>query len=113
MIDIYKKVQSIKKEERKLLIQTVKKFGKKEGDISTYVFEKEEHDYRPIISAYLYDEPCDVIVSRIIIDKDGYLIIKGEDKEAPGLELDINPDDIFAGQLNYVIENIDTDVNEQ
>ena len=101
---IYDKVQAIKEEEQDILKQTLLRYGKEEGGQKIYRFSD---DTAPIIAGYLFDNPCDIVIKKIAIDEDGNnLEIIGEDKEARGQELVINPDDIFAGHLDFITDEI-------
>ena len=94
---IYNKVQAIKKEEQDVLKQTLLNYGKEERGQRIYRFSD---DTAPIVAGYLFDDPCDIIIKQVTIDEDGSnLEIIGEDKEARGQELIVNPDDIFNNNL--------------
>lgn len=101
---IYNKVQAIKKEEQDILKQTLLNYGKKEGGQRIYRFSDEN---APIVAGYLFDDPCDIVIKKVAIDEDGSnLEIIGEDKEARGQELVVNPDDIFAGHIDFITDEI-------
>lgn len=101
---IYNKVQAIKKEEQDVLKQTLLNYGKEEEGQRVYRFSD---DTAPIVAGYLFDNPCDIIIKQVDIDEDGsHLEIIGEDKEARGQELVINPDDIFAGHIDFITDEI-------
>ena len=101
---IYNKVQAIKKEEQDVLKQTLLNHGKEEGGQRIYKFSDEN---APIVAGYLFDDPCDIIIKQVAIDEDGNnLEIIGEDKEARGQELVVNPDDIFAGHMDFITDEI-------
>lgn len=101
---IYNKVQAIKKEEQDALKQALLRYGKEEGGQRIYSFS---HDTAPIVAGYLFDNPCDIVIKKVTIDEDGSnLEIIGEDKEARGQELVINPDDIFAGHIDFITDSI-------
>ena len=101
---IYNKVQAIKKEERDVLKQTLFNYGKEEEGKMTYRFSD---DTAPIVAGYLFDNPCDIVIKQVAIDEDGSnLKIIGEDKEARGQELVVNPDDIFAGHIDFITDEI-------
>ena len=101
---IYNKVQAIKKEEQDVLKQTLLNYGKEEGDQRIYRFYD---DTAPIVAGYLFDDPCDIIIKKVTIDENGNnLKIIGEDKEARGQEFVVNPNDIFAGHIDFITDEI-------
>ena len=101
---IYNKVQAIKKEEQDVLKQTLLNYGKEGEGQRVYKFSD---DTAPIVAGYLFDNPCDIIIKQVSINEDGsnFKII-GEDKEAMGQELVVNPDDIFAGHIDFITDEI-------
>ena len=101
---IYNKVQAIKKEEQDVLKQTLLNYGKEEEGQRVYRFSD---DTAPIVAGYLFDNPCDIVIKKVTIDENGNnLKIIGEDKEARGQELVVNPDDIFAGHIDFITDEI-------
>lgn len=60
----------------------------------------------PIVAAYDYDEPCDVVILSVRVDKDGYFTIIGDEKNDRGNEHEIDVDEIFAGHLDFIISEI-------
>ena len=101
---IYNKVQAIKKEEQDILKQTLLNYGKEEEGQRIYRFSD---DTAPIVAGYLFDDPCDIVIKKVAIDEDGSnLEIIGEDKEARDQELVVNPDDIFAGHMDFITDEI-------
>ena len=101
---IYNKVQAIKKKEQDVLKQTLLNYGKEEEGQRIYRFSD---DTAPIVAGYLFDDPCDIVIKKVAIDEDGSnLEIIGEDKEARGQELVVNPDDIFAGHIDFITDEI-------
>ena len=60
----------------------------------------------PIVAAYDYDEPCDVVILSVRVDKDGYFTIIGDEKNDRGNEHEIDVDEIFAGHLDFLIPEI-------
>jgi len=58
------------------------------------------------LSAYDYDEPCDVVILAVKVDNDGYFTIIGDEKNDRGNEHEIEVDEIFAGHLDYLISEI-------
>lgn len=99
---IYDDVKYLKKRETQELIEALSNHGKKvDGGYELY-FDDEE----PIVAGYLWDEPCDIVIKTVKVDEHGYLTILGEDKQDRGVVHEIDDDDFFAGQLDYVIEKI-------
>ena len=73
--------------------------------------EKEGYEYKfgpecPIIAAYIGDEPADVVILSVRMDKEGHLTIIGEEKLDRTISFELDPDKIFAGQLRYVTGGI-------
>ena len=60
----------------------------------------------PIVAAYDYDEPCDVVILSVRVNKDGKLTIIGDEKNDRGNEHEIDADDIFAGQIDFITSEI-------
>lgn len=101
---IYDKVQAVKKEEQDLLKQTLLRYGKEERGQKIYRFSD---DTAPIVASYLFDDPCDIIIKQVAVDEDGNnLEIIGEDKKVGGQKHVIDPDDIFAGHIDFIIDSI-------
>ena len=101
---IYDKVQYIKTEELILLKQALLRYGKEEGNQRIYRFSD---DTAPIVAGYLFDDPCDIVIKKVAVDEDGSnLEIIGEDKEVRGQELVVNPEDIFAGHIDFIADSI-------
>lgn len=48
-------------------------------------------------------EPLDVIINKVSLDEDGFLVIDAVDKEY-GEDIDIDVDDIFVEGLGYIID---------
>ena len=70
-------------------VQEVK--GEKVDDGYEWHFEGE----CPIVAAYDYDEPCDVVILSARVDKDGYFTIIGDEKNDRGNEHEIDVDEDF------------------
>ena len=98
----YHEVKYIKKREADELINAMRNHGEKVDDGYELHFEDDE----PIIAGYLFDEPCDIIIKAVKVDNDGYLTILGEDKQDRSEVHEIDEDEFFAGQLDYVIEKV-------
>ena len=60
----------------------------------------------PIVAAYDYDEPCDVVILSVKVDNEGYFTIIGDEKNDRGNEHEIDVDEIFAGHLDFLIPEI-------
>ena len=96
----YDEVEYIKKREADELIKALHRHGKKVDDGYELHFE----DNTVVIAGYLFDEPCDIIIKAVKVDKDGFLTILGEDKLDSSAVHEFDDDEFFAGQLDYVIE---------
>lgn len=99
---IYDSVQEVKHREQEELAETLRLHGDKVDDGYEWHFEGECH----IVAAYDYDEPCDVVILSVRVDKDGYFTIIGDKKNDRGNEHEIEVDEIFAGHLDYIISEI-------
>lgn len=71
-------------------------------------FEVHLEGVHPIVAGYLFDEPCDIVIDAARMDADGNLSLIGEDKQDKGEQFNIEPSDIFGGQLDYLTSNITT-----
>ena len=92
----------IKVRERSNLRNSVITYGRRVKKGWEYHFD----DECPIIASYHHNEPCDVVILSVRVNKDGALIIRGDEKLDRGNEFELDPDNIFAGQLEYVTSNI-------
>jgi hypothetical protein len=101
-LSIYDSVKAIKRREQQELADALRKHGSKVDNGYEFHFE----DECPIIGAYDYEEPCDVVILSARIDKDGYLKLIGDEKNDRGNPHSIDPDDVFAGQLEYVTSSL-------
>jgi len=99
---IYDSVQEVKHREQEELAETLRLRGEKVDDGYEWHFEGE----CPIVAAYDYDEPCDVVILAVKVDNDGYFTIIGDEKNDRGNEHEIDIDEIFAGHLDYLISEI-------
>lgn len=98
------KVAALKEEEQHLLKQALLTYGKEEGGQRIYKFSDEN---APIVAGYLFDNPCDIVIKKVAVDEDGNnLEIIGVDKEVRNQNLVINPDDIFAGHIDFITDSI-------
>ena len=99
---IYDSVQEVKNREQKELAEALRLHGKKVEDGFEWHFE----DNFPIVAAYDYDEPCDVVILAVRIDKDGNITILGDIKNDRGDQHEILADNIFAGQMDFITSEI-------
>lgn len=99
---IYDSVQEVKHREQEELAAKLRLRGEKVDDGNEWHFEGE----CPIVAAYNYDEPCDVVILSVRVNKDGNLTIIGDEKNDRGNEHEIEADDIFAGHLDFIIADI-------
>ena len=77
----------------------------------THVFSGDPYEWHfegecPIVAAYDYDEPCDVVILSVRANKDGGLTIIGDEKNDRGNEHEIEADDIFAGHMDFITSEI-------
>ena len=99
---IYDSVQEVKHREQEALAEALRLRGDKVDDGYEWYFEGE----CPIVAAYDYDEPCDVVILSVRVDKDGDLTIIGDEKNDRGNEHEIDADEIFAGHIDFIISEI-------
>lgn len=99
---IHEQVQELKKREQDELKAAISKYGEYVDGGYEVHFEGEQ----PIVGGYLFDEPCDIVITAVRVNEKGYLRILGEDKECRDVQHSIEPDDIFGGHLDYVTSNI-------
>jgi len=99
---IYDSVQEIKHREQEELKEALRLHGDKVDDGYEWHFEGE----CPIVAAYDYDEPCDVVILSVRVDKDGDLIIIGDEKNDRGNTHEIYEEDIVAGHIDFIISEI-------
>ena len=95
-------IDEIKQRERSELRTALMSHGKKVDNGYEYKFGPECQ----IIAAYSGDEPCDVVILSVRMDRKGHLIIIGEEKLDRTYSFELDPDNIFAGQLQYVTSEI-------
>ena len=100
---ICQEVEEIKNREINELTAAVRNCGQKSENGFVYYFN---NDTCPVVAAYDGDEPCDIVILSVSVDKDGYLTIIGDVKGNRGNQHEIYNDDIFAGHLDYVIDAI-------
>ena len=99
---IYESVQEVKKREQEELRQALRLYGEKVEDGYEWHFEGE----CPIIAAYCWDEPCDVVILAARIYKEGYITLISDEKNDRGNKHEIDVDEVFAGHLEYVTDAI-------
>ena len=99
---IYDSMQEVKHREQEALAEALRLRGDKVDDGHEWHFEGE----CPIVAAYDYDEPCDVVILSVRVDKDGDLTIIGDEKNDRGKEHEIDVDEIFAGHIDFIISEI-------
>lgn len=99
---IYDSVQEVKNREQEELATALRLHGEKVDNGYEWHFEGE----CPIVAAYDYDEPCDVVILAVRMDKDGYITFIGDEKNDRGNEHEIKADDIFAGHIDFIISEI-------
>ena len=99
---IYESVQEIKHREQEELAAALRLHGNKVDDGYEWHFEGE----CPIVAAYDYDEPCDVVILSVKIDKDGDLTIMGDEKNDRGNTHEIYADDIVAGHMDFITTEV-------
>ena len=76
--------------------------GKKIEDWYVYEFKGEY----PIVAAYSGEDPCDVVVLSVKMDKNGWFVFNVDEKLNRGNEHIIQAKDIFAGQLEFITSEI-------
>ena len=99
---IYDSVKEVKNREQEELAAALRLYGEKVDNGYEWHFEGE----CPIVAAYDYDEPCDVVILSVRVDKDGYFTIIGDEKNDRGNEHEIEIDEVFAGHLEYLTSEI-------
>ena len=99
---IYDSVQELKHREQKEFKEKLHLYGKHVEDYYEWHFEGE----CPCVAAYDYDEPCDIVVLAARLDEDGDITIIGDEKNDRDNEHEIDVDEIFAGQLDFVTSAI-------
>lgn len=104
MRTIKQMVDEVKFRERDELRQAVINKGKQTKDGWEYEFDDEN---RPIVAAYSYDVPADVIIYSVSVEKhDGVLTIIGYNNDDTGYVHHIKPEDVFVGQMEFITNNI-------
>ena len=99
---VYDSVQEVKHREQVELTNALRLHGKLVNDGHEWHFEGE----CPIVAAYDYDEPCDMVILSVRANKEGGLTIIGDEKNDRGNEHEIEADDIFAGHMDFITSEI-------
>ena len=97
--DFYDTFKSIRQHIIKEIEAAVKAHG------GSFDFIKEMVD-APIVAANpdcAEPEPLDIIIKKVSLDEDGFLVIEASDKEY-GDDISIDVDDIFVEGLGYIID---------
>ena len=98
-------VKLVQHKEQEALKRAIKYSGDSVKGGYVYKFAKDE---QPIVAAYVMDEPCDVVITKVRLSKQDNLLIEGEVKNDRGYTYNIEPSDIFAGQMDFITAQIDT-----
>ena len=96
-------IDEVRSIERAELREALIRKGKRTGSGFEYEFEDTN---RPVIAAYSYDVPADVIIMSVGMTTDGILTIIGYNNDDTGSVHKIKPDDIFVGQMEFITSNI-------
>ena len=99
---IYDSVQEVKHREQEELAAALHLHGEKVDDGYEWHFEGE----CPIVAAYDWEEPCDVVVLSAKVDTDGNITLIVDEKNGRGNEHELDPDEVFAGHLDFVNSSI-------
>ena len=97
--NFYNIVKQVKQHEQKELEVALKAWG------GSFDFDAHPGIDRPIIAVNMDNcepEPQDVYVNSVTVDEDGYLTLQCTGK-LDGEDYKVEPDDVFAGHLEYVI----------
>ena len=115
-LPIYDSVQQGKHREQEELVSAIRQYGEKVADGYEWHFEGD----CPIVAAYDYDEPCDVVILAVRVSNDGRITIIGDEKNDRGNEHEIDADDMgpdLASRnttlANYRPSQLDTDTTEK
>ena len=99
---IHESVQEVKHREQVELSNALRLRGKQVDDGYEWHFEGE----CPIVAAYDYDDPCNVVILSVRVNRYGKLTIIGDEKNDRGNEHEIKADDIFAVQMDFITAEI-------
>ena len=95
-------MQEVKHREQEELAEALRLHGDKVDDGYEWHFEGE----CPIVAAYDYDEPCDVVILAVKVDNEGNFTIIGDEKNDRDNEHEIEIDEIFAGHVDFITADI-------
>ena len=95
-------LDEVRQMEQEELRTAVMHHGKKEKDGWTYRFK----DECPIVVAYNCEEPCDVVVLSVRVDRKGVISIAVEEKLDRTYPFTLDAGDVFPGQLMFVTEKV-------
>ncbi len=108
-LTVHGQLQALQHREQDELKAALRKYGMEvDGGFEVH-FEGEQ----PIVAGYLFDEPRDIVIDAARLDADGNLLLLGEDKEVRDGQYDIEPSDVFGGQLDYVTSSIGAWMKEE
>ena len=99
---IYEQIKTVKHREQTELIAALRQHGEQQDGGYEIHFEAEY----PIVAGYLFDDPTDIIIMAARVDDKGFLSLIGEDKECRGEQYNIQPDELFAGQMDYITSSV-------
>ncbi len=110
---IHNSVQNIKNREQQELTDAVRKFGKK----TRLGYRFDFNDQGPVIAAYSNDEPTDIVVSAVLLDEyemsehsdpisQTRLTLLATEKNVGFIPRQYMPNEVFAGQLEYVTSDL-------
>lgn len=100
-LSIYDSVETIKQREQRELREALRKYGDPIDDGYEFHFVS----LSPIVAAYNFDDPCDVVITAARMDSDGFITLIGHDNNfCDDEDHDILADDIFAGQMDYITQ---------
>lgn len=100
--NFYEIVKQVKRHEQEELTKALKAWG------GAFDFEQHPDTDPPIIAVNMDNcepEPQDVYVNSAAVDENGYITLKCTGK-LDGQDYEVEPDDVFAGHLEYVISYI-------
>lgn len=96
-------VSEVKRREQEDLISALRSKGKRTDRGNEWRFTIYEE---PIVAAYDNDEPCDMRITSVLVDNEGFITVSAVAKDNIGDEHEICVDDIFAGHLEFVTDEI-------
>lgn len=96
-LSIYDSVEALKLREQDMLRDALRKYGERTENGYEYHFKYDT----PTVAADPYDDPHDVVVSSVKMNKDGFIHLAVEDKGSCDLH-EISARSVFAGHLEFV-----------